>query len=323
MLDGMNTRIIGCHLSVEKGFAALGKDAEQIGATTFQFHSRNPRGGAVKKRTDADIAAYVQLVDLVGCEAARAKGQGYSTEKLGFGAAHIQSGTDLVGCVSPVAHAPYTLNPASADAAVHEFALKAFQEDWANLRRLPKCLYNFHPGCHIGQGAEDGIKRIIETLNLVLNEESEQELKERQDNLILLETMSGKGSEIGWRFEEIRQIIDGVERAELMGVCLDTCHIYSAGYDLVSDPEGVVKEFDDVIGLNRLKAIHLNDSMNVLGAHKDRHEKIGNGKIGLDALMRVVNHPKLKDLPFYLETPCDLQGYRDEIALIKKMRSAS
>ena len=280
----MNTRIIGCHLSVAKGFAALGKDAEQIGATTFQFHSRNPRGGAVKKRTDADIAAYVQLVE-----------QG----------------------VSPVAHAPYTLNPASADAAVHQFALKAFQEDWANLRRLPKCLYNFHPGCHVGHGAEDGIKRIIETLNLVLNEESEQQLKERQDNLILLETMSGKGSEIGWRFEEIRQIIDGVERSELMGVCLDTCHIYSAGYDLVSDPERVVKEFDAVIGLNRLKAIHLNDSMHPLGSRKDRHACIGQGTIGYDALRRFVDLPELADVPLILETPSDLDGWANEIRMFR------
>ena len=317
MLNVMNTRIIGCHLSVAKGFAAMGKDAEQIGATTFQFHSRNPRGGAVKKRTDADIAAYVQLVEQGGCEAARVNGQGYSTEKLGFGAAHIQSGTDLVGCVSPVAHAPYTLNPASADEAVHQFALKAFQEDWANLRRLPKCLYNFHPGCHVGQGAEDGIKRIIETLNLVLNEESEQELQERQDNLILLETMSGKGSEIGWRFEEIRQIIDGVERSELMGVCLDTCHIYSAGYDLVSDPEGVVKEFDAVIGLNRLKAIHLNDSMHPLGSRKDRHACIGQGTIGYEALRRFVDLPELADIPLILETPSDLDGWANEIRMFR------
>lgn len=280
----MNTRIIGCHLSVAKGFAALGKDAQQIKATTFQFHSRNPRGGAVKKRTDADIAAYVQLVD-----------QG----------------------VSPVAHAPYTLNPASADAAVHEFALKAFQEDWANLRRLPKCLYNFHPGCHVGQGAEDGIKRIIETLNLVLNEESEQQLNERQDNLILLETMSGKGSEIGWRFEEIRQIIDGVERSELMGVCLDTCHIYSAGYDLVSDPERVVKEFDAVIGLNRLKAIHLNDSMHPLGSRKDRHACIGQGTIGYEALRRFVDLPELENIPLILETPSDLDGWANEIRMFR------
>lgn len=286
MLDGMNTRIIGCHLSVAKGFAALGKDAERIQATTFQFHSRNPRGGAVKKRTDADIAAYVQLVD-------------------------------LVGCVSPVAHAPYTLNPASADEAVHQFALKAFQEDWANLRRLPKCLYNFHPGCHVGQGAEDGIKRIIETLNMVLNEESEQQLKERQDNLILLETMSGKGSEIGWRFEELRQIIDGVERSELMGVCLDTCHIYSAGYDLVGDPEGVVKEFDAVIGLNRLKAIHLNDSMHPLGSRKDRHACIGQGTIGYDALRRFVDLPELADVPLILETPSDLDGWANEIRMFR------
>ncbi|MBR5710875.1 MAG: deoxyribonuclease IV [Thermoguttaceae bacterium] len=282
----MNTRIIGCHLSVAKGFAALGKDAERIQATTFQFHSRNPRGGAVKKRTDADIAAYVQLVD-------------------------------LVGCVSPVAHAPYTLNPASADEAVHQFALKAFQEDWANLRRLPKCLYNFHPGCHVGQGAEDGIKRIIETLNMVLNEESEQQLKERQDNLILLETMSGKGSEIGWRFEELRQIIDGVERSELMGVCLDTCHIYSAGYDLVGDPEGVVKEFDAVIGLNRLKAIHLNDSMHPLGSRKDRHACIGQGTIGYDALRRFVDLPELADVPLILETPSDLDGWANEIRMFR------
>ena len=286
MLDGMNARIIGCHLSVAKGFAALGKDAEQIGATTFQFHSRNPRGGAVKKRTDADIAAYVRLVEQGGCEAA-------------------------------VAHAPYTLNPASADAAVHQFALKAFQEDWENLRRLPKCLYNFHPGCHVGQGAEDGIKRIIETLNLVLNEESEQQLKERQDNLILLETMSGKGSEIGWRFEEIRQIIDGVERSELMGVCLDTCHIYSAGYDLVSDPERVVKEFDAVIGLNRLKAIHLNDSMHPLGSRKDRHACIGQGTIGYDALRRFVDLPELENIPLILEPPNDLDGWANEIKMFR------
>lgn len=285
-LDGMNTRIIGCHLSVAKGFAALGKDARQIGANTFQFHSRNPRGGAVKKRTDADIAAYVELVD-------------------------------LVGCVSPVAHAPYTLNPASADKAVHEFALKAFQEDWANLRRLPKCLYNFHPGCHVGQGAEDGIKRIVETLNLVLNEETEQARNERQDNFILLETMSGKGSEIGWRFEELREIIDGVERSELMGVCLDTCHIYSAGYDLVNDPERVVKEFDSVIGLNRLKAIHLNDSMHPLGSRKDRHACIGKGTIGYEPLRRFVDLPELAGIPLILETPSDLDGWANEIRMFR------
>ena len=199
------------------------------------------------------------------------------------------------------------------------------RDDLLLLQSMPGNFYNFHPGSHTGQGAETGIRQIAEGLADIIAEVEDRSGKEL-GNIILLETMAGKGSEMGGTFEEIRAMIDAAEAlipGRRIGVCLDTCHVWDGGYDIVKDLDGVLAEFDSVVGLGRLKAIHLNDSMNVLGAHKDRHEKIGNGKIGLDALMRVVNHPKLKDLPFYLETPCDLQGYRDEIALIKKMRSAS
>ena len=272
----------------------------------FQFFTRNPRGGAAKPLDKGDVAAF-----------------------LDFAAAN--------GIGPILAHAPYTLNAAGAELRVREFAEEVMADDLDRLEHTPGAMYNFHPGSHVGQGAEEGINLISGMLVRILGRWRDAHGGQFPSTTILLETMSGKGREVGRDFAEIRAIIDATESKlgvgpqtlkpsdpqALIGVCLDTCHVWDGGYDIVNDLDGVIAEFDRVVGLDRLKAIHLNDSMNVLGAHKDRHEKIGKGKIGLDALMRVVNHPKLKDLPFYLETPCDLQGYRDEIALIKKMRSAS
>ena len=284
----------------------MGQTAVSIGANVFQFFTRNPRGGAAKPLDKGDVAAF-----------------------LDFAAAN--------GIGPILAHAPYTLNAAGAEPRVREFAEEVMADDLDRLEHTPGAMYNFHPGSHVGQGAEEGINLISGMLARILLRWRDAHGGKFPSTTILLETMSGKGSEVGRSFEEVRAIIDATEsklgidpRAlkpsdpqTLIGVCLDTCHVWDGGYDIVSDLDGVLAEFDRVVGLDRLKAIHLNDSMNVLGAHKDRHEKIGKGKIGLDALMRVVNHPKLKDLPFYLETPCDLQGYRDEIALIKKLRSGS
>lgn len=294
---------IGCHLSASGGYLAMGQTAVSIGANVFQFFTRNPRGGAAKPLDKGDVAAF-----------------------LDFAAAN--------GIGPILAHAPYTLNAAGAEPRVREFAEEVMSDDLDRLEHTPGAMYNFHPGSHVGQGAEEGINLISGMVSRILLRWLDAHGGKLPSTTILLETMSGKGSEVGRNFAEIRAIIDRTESrlspvphspfpVPSLGVCLDTCHVWDGGYDIVNDLDGVLAEFDRIVGLERLKAIHLNDSMNVLGAHKDRHEKIGKGKIGLDALMRVVNHPKLKDLPFYLETPCDLQGYRDEIALINKLRSGS
>ena len=272
---------IGCHLSSSKGFLAMGRDALKIKADTFQFFTRNPRGGRAKDIDPQDAAA---LRDLM-----------------------------RENHFAPVmAHAPYTLNPAAKDARVREFAHEVMADDLARLEYLPGSYYNFHPGSHVGQGLEQGLELIVSLLDAILTTE--------QSTLVLLETMAGKGSEIGSRFEEIRAIIDGVKLPERLGVCLDTCHIHEAGYDLVGDLDGVLAEFDRVVGLGRLKAVHLNDSVNDIGAHKDRHAQIGKGHIGLDAIVEVINHPHLRELPFYLETPNELDGYAAEIELLRGLR---
>ena len=268
---------IGCHLSTAKGFLAMGRDALSIGANTFQFFTRNPRGGQAKAIDQADLDAFLAL------------------------AAEHQFAPFL-------AHAPYTLNPCSADENTRRFALETMQDDLVRMERLPGNLYNFHPGSHVGQGEDAGIALIVAQLNAVLTP--------ALTTTVLLETMAGKGSEVGRTFEELRRILDGVVLHEKMGVCLDTCHINDAGYDVVNDLDGVLETFDRVVGLDRLRAIHLNDSMNPLGARKDRHERIGHGHLGLEAITRIINHPALRHLPFLLETPNDLPGYGEEIALL-------
>ena len=296
---------IGCHLSSSGGYLAMAQTAVSIGANVFQFFTRNPRGGAAKPIDPEDVKAFLAYAEANG--------------------------------IGPIlAHAPYTLNAAAAEDRIREFAEMTFVDDLKRLELTPGAMYNFHPGSHVGQGAEKGIELIADLLLRVLNTVPSPSSATGADKplstTILLETMAGKGSEVGRSFEEIRAIIDRVEAglgsaaAEdgsrygvRLGVCLDTCHVWDGGYDIVNDLDGVLDTFDRVIGLGRLKAIHTNDSMNVLGAHKDRHEKIGKGKIGLDAFARLVNHPKLRDLPFYLETPCDLQGYKEEIALLKSL----
>ena len=270
---------IGCHLSSSGGYLAMAQTAVSIGANVFQFFTRNPRGGAAKPVDKADVAAFLK----------------YAKEN---------------GIGPILAHAPYTLNAAGAEQRVRDFAEDVMVDDLKRLELTPGAMYNFHPGSHVGQGAEKGIELIAGHLNRVV-----AKVGKPVSTTILLETMAGKGSEVGRNFEEIRAIIDAAGLP--LGVCLDTCHVWDGGYDIVNDLDGVIKEFDKVIGLERLKAIHINDTMNVLAAHKDRHEKIGKGKIGLEAFARIVNHPKLRDLPFYLETPCDLQGYKEEIALLK------
>lgn len=271
--------VLGCHLSSSKGFAAMGETALSIDANTFQFFTRNPRGGKAKALDLADAARL---------------------------AAMQQSGV-----IRPVvAHAPYTINPCSAEAQTREFALRTMADDLRRLESLPGNYYNFHPGSHVGQGLETGIALIAETLNNVLFP--------GQQTTVLLETMAGKGTEVGGRFDELREILDRVQQSDSMGVCLDTCHVHDAGYDIVHDLDGVLTQFDRVIGLSRLKALHINDSMNPCGAHKDRHEKLGQGRIGLDALVQIVNHPALKGLPMILETPNELPGYAAEIALLRQ-----
>ncbi|WP_153110499.1 deoxyribonuclease IV [Propionivibrio limicola] len=274
---------IGCHLSTSRGFMGMGRDALSIGANTFQFFTRNPRGGKAKDIDPADLEEFLAL--------ARTNGFG----KL-------------------LAHAPYTLNPCSADAKTRNFALETMQDDLARMERLPGNLYNFHPGSHVGQGVEAGIGMIVEQLNTVLTPEL--------TTTVLLETMAGKGSEVGRTFEEVRRILDGVVLQEKMGVCLDTCHVHDAGYDLVNDLDGVLEQFDRVVGLDRLRAIHLNDSMNPCGAGKDRHARIGHGHLGLEAITRIINHPALRHLPFLLETPNELPGYAEEIALLRGLYRA-
>ena len=273
---------IGCHLSCSKGFTAMERDAERIGATTFQFFTRNPRGSSVKALDLEDIREFLKR-----------------KEEKGMG--------------TLVAHAPYTLNACSADEKVREFARNTMADDLERLEYTPGNVYNFHPGSHVKQGTETGIRLIAETLNAIL--------KPEQSTIVLLETMAGKGSEVGSRFEELREILDRVELSEKMGVCLDTCHVWDGGYDIAGDLDGVLTEFDRIVGLSRLKAVHLNDSMNPLGARKDRHARIGEGHIGLDALVRVVNHPALRELPFCLETPNDLEGYKREIGLLRSLRT--
>ena len=270
--------IIGCHLSVSDGYLAMGKAAASIGANAFQYFTRNPRGGAAKAIDNDDVSA---LLD-------------YSREN---------------GIVAYLAHAPYTLNICSDKANVREFAHNTFEEDMKRTELLSGAMYNFHPGNHMGQGVDAGIKIIADVLNEVLRPE--------QTVIVLLETMTGKGTEIGGHFEELREIIDRVELREKMGVCFDTCHVFDAGYDIVGDLDGVLEEFDRVVGLNRLRAVHINDSKNPLGSRKDRHEKIGEGSVGSEALARVINHPALRSLPFYLETPNELLGYEEEIALLR------
>ena len=270
--------LIGCHLSSSQGFLAMGMTALSIGANVFQFFTRNPRGGAAKPFDARDAAA---LVDLM--------------RENGFG---------------PIlAHAPYTLNPCAADEGLRQYARDVMADDLWRMDHFPGAMYNFHPGSHVKQGAERGIELIVEHLNAILR----PDLK----TLVLLETMAGKGSEVGRNFEELHAIIDRVELSDKVGVCLDTCHVHDGGYDIVNRLDWVLEQFDKVIGLDRLRAIHLNDSKNPLASHKDRHEVIGAGFIGLEALVRVVNHPALKALPFYLETPNELPGYAAEIALMK------
>ena len=271
---------IGCHLSTAGGFLGMGRDALAIGANTFQFFTRNPRGGKAKDLDQADIDAFLALA-----------------AENGFG--------------KLLAHAPYTLNPCSADAQTRGFALETMQDDLARMERLPGNLYNFHPGSHVGQGEDVGIALIVTQLNEVLT----PALK----TTVLLETMAGKGSEVGRTFEEIRRILDGVVLQEKMGVCLDTCHLSDAGYDLVNDLDGVLERFDRLIGLDRLHAIHLNDTMNPLGSRKDRHERIGHGHLGLEAIARLINPPALRHLPFLLETPNELPGFAAEITLLRDL----
>ena len=272
---------IGCHLSASKGYLAMAKQAVSIGANTFQFFTRNPRGGKAKEINEDDVKAFLQ----------------YSKEH---------------GINRILAHAPYTLNACSADESIRDFAKRTFADDLARMEYVPGNLYNFHPGSHVKQGVETGTEYIVEMLN--------ETIKESQTTTVLLETMAGKGSEIGRTFEELRAIIDKVELNSHLGVCLDTCHVYDAGYDIVGNLDNVIKEFDDVIGLSRLKAIHINDSKNPFASHKDRHEKIGEGSIGKDAFEAIINHPALINLPFYLETPNDAAGYAAEIALLKSLR---
>lgn len=269
---------IGCHLSSAKGYLAMGREAKKIDAGTFQFFTRNPRGGNAKEIDPEDVRAFLE----------------FSRQE------------DIVPLL---AHAPYTLNGCSADENIRVFARNTMEDDLRRMEFTPGNLYNFHPGSHVKQGVETGIEYIAGMLNAIL--------KPEQTTTVLLETMAGKGSEVGRSFEELREILDRVALSEKMGVCLDTCHVWDGGYDIVNHLDEVLTEFDRVIGLSRLKAIHLNDSQNPLGAHKDRHARIGEGQIGLEALVRVINHPALRRLPFYLETPNDLDGYAREIALLK------
>ena len=270
---------IGCHLSISKGFAHIGKEALSIKADTFQFFTRNPQGGKAKDIDLADVAKFRTLA--------------------------------AENHFAPlVAHAPYTLNPCSDNPQTREFAEMVFADDLKRMEHIPNNYYNFHPGSHVGQGAKAGTAMIIDLLNRILTPE--------QNTVVLLETMSGKGSEIGRSFEELAEIRAGVKLKNKLGVCLDTCHIFAAGYDIVNNLDGVMAEFDKIIGLQHLKAVHLNDSLMPLGSNKDRHAPIGAGEIGAEALIRFVNYPAVKNLPFILETPNDLAGYASEIALMRK-----
>lgn len=272
---------IGCHLSSSKGFLAMGKTASSIGANTFAFFTRNPRGGSAKAIDPED-------------------------------AAELKAWMEAESFGTLVAHAPYTLNCCSDKPHARQFAREAMADDLRRMEFTPHSYYNFHPGSHVKQGAEAGIAMIAEVLNEVLAPE--------QTTTVLLETMAGKGTEVGRSFEELAAIIDRVELSDHMGVCLDTCHVHDAGYDIVNDLDGVLEEFDRVLGIDRLRAVHINDSKNPCGAHKDRHEVIGEGYIGIDAFERIVNHPALRDLPFILETPNELPGYAKEIELLRGLR---
>ena len=269
---------IGCHLTSSKGYLHMGEEALSIGANTFQYFSRNPRGGSVKPFDPEDAAALIALAE-----------------------AH--------GFAPILTHAPYTLNPCAAAEHTLDFAHRALQEDLERLEHFPGALYNLHPGSHVGQGIEVGIRKIAESLNGAMFD--------GMHTTVLLETMAGKGSEVGGRFEELRGIIDRIEHSDRIGVCLDTCHVFDAGYDIVNDLDGVLETFDRIVGLDRLKAIHLNDSKNSMGSRKDRHEKLGDGNISLEALTRIINHPALRNLPFYLETPNELDGYQREIEIMR------
>lgn len=270
---------IGNHTTSSKGYTAMAKQMIANGGNTFAFFTRNPRGGRAKAINEQDVQKFLTLA-----------------EEHHFG--------------KIVAHAPYTLNPCAAREELRDFARETFRDDLKRMEYTPGNYYNFHPGSHVGQGAETGIRKIAEILNDVLTDD--------QSTTVLLETMSGKGSEVGRNFQEIRNILDLVDHTEKMGVCLDTCHVWDGGYDIVHDLDGVLNEFDQIIGLSRLKAVHLNDSLNDLGSHKDRHARIGEGRIGLEALVNVIRHPALKGIPFILETPNDDEGWKREIALLRE-----
>ena len=271
---------IGCHLSSSDGFLAMGKTALTLGANTFQFFTRNPRGSKAKAIDSADAAAFRALA-----------------AENGFG--------------TIVAHAPYTINPCSKDQHTREFARMTMADDLQRMEYIPGNVYNFHPGSHTGQGVETGIAQIADTLNAILTPDIR--------TTVLLETMAGKGSKVGSRFEELREILDRVTLTDKMGVCLDTCHVSDAGYDIAGDIDGVLTAFDKVIGLRRLRAVHVNDSLNPVGARKDRHARIGEGYLGAEAFRRIVNHPALQGLPMVLETPNELPGYAEEIALLRRL----
>ena len=273
---------IGNHTSSSKGYTAMGRQIVKNGGNTFAFFTRNPRGGNAKAIDPADVAKFQEIA-----------------REHEFG--------------KIVAHAPYTLNACAAKENLRDFARNTFSDDLKRMEATPGNYYNFHPGSHVGQGIEVGIQKIAEVLNAVLTEE--------QTTTVLLETMAGKGSEVGSHFQELRAIMDLVEKRDKLGICLDTCHVWDGGYDIVNDLDGVITEFDRIIGLDHLKAIHLNDSLNPLGSHKDRHARIGEGQIGLDALVRVIRHPALEGKPFILETPNDDEGWTREIALLRERYS--
>lgn len=275
----MDQLTIGSHISSSKGYEAMGKTAVYMGADTFAFFTRNPRGGKAKEIKPEDVEKYKKIA------------KEYQFGKI-------------------VAHAPYTMNACAAKEDLREFAKNTMRDDLERMEYIPGNYYNFHPGSHVGQGAAVGIEKIAGILNAVL--------KPEWDTTVLLETMAGKGTEVGRSFEELREIIDRVDCREKLGVCLDTCHVWDGGYDIVHDLDGVVQEFDRVIGLGHLKAVHLNDSMNPMGSHKDRHAKIGEGQIGLEALSAVTRHPALRHLPFVLETPNDVDGWAAEIRVLRE-----
>lgn len=272
---------VGCHLSASDGFDAMAKTALSIGANTFQYFSRNPRGSKARPLDLNDIEKYKKTAE--------------------------ENGILTVLC-----HAPYTMNACSSNPGLRDLAREMMADDLSRLSHIPGAMYNFHPGSHTGQGTDIGIEQIVETLNAVLSPEI--------TTPVLLETMAGKGSEVGGRFEEIVKIIEKTTLSDKMGVCLDTCHIRDGGYDISENLDAVIDEFDKIIGLDRLHAIHLNDSMNPVGSHKDRHQKLGEGTLGIETIKAVINHPKLRDLPFFLETPNELDGYAKEIALLKSLR---